>query len=274
MVQGEDLVDGVPDGEGLDVVATIVLDEVFHAFFIVHSYSVQGCCCFRFEYWVALSVYSDATLEKFDEYKSRVALQSTLTKAEIFHHGWRSPAASVQAVGFSDSLGGEVIEVMLHQILDIVAEEDLELLVEGVGDDGPGSAGGSWNEHVGSWLSDDPGARVVPGNHTHGQGEETISVENVDSFSRRYTHVCVSFIRHSIIAPLPGINKHHVATAGLSRHPPWHAGPELQRTAGHEVDDLHKDYKDEVSERHDTVRRSGEGGGRGTTGILPFNPKK
>ena len=57
-------------------------------------------------------------------------MECVITEAEIFDDGRGPPAPGVQTVGLGDAFCGEVVEIVLHQILNVVAEEDLELRLE------------------------------------------------------------------------------------------------------------------------------------------------
>ena len=60
-------------------------------------------------------------------------VESVVTETKILDDGWCPPAASVQSVRLLDTLGREVVEVVLHQLRHVITEEDLELRVKLVG---------------------------------------------------------------------------------------------------------------------------------------------
>ena len=73
------------------------------------------------------------------------------------------------------SLRREVVEVVLHQLGQVVAEVDLELGVELAGLSGLDLSDGVRGEDLGGGLPDDPGAVVIPGNNADRQREESVS---------------------------------------------------------------------------------------------------
>ena len=85
------------------------------------------------------------------------------------------PAAGVQPVRLPHSLRREVVEVMLHQLGQVVAEVDLELGVELARLSGLDLSDGVRGEDLGGGLPDDPGAVVIPGNNADRQREESVS---------------------------------------------------------------------------------------------------
>ena len=57
-------------------------------------------------------------------------MESVVAEAEVLDDGGGPPAAGVQPVRLPHSLRREVVEVVLHQLGQVVAEVDLELGVE------------------------------------------------------------------------------------------------------------------------------------------------
>ena len=66
---------------------------------------------------------------------------------------------------FFDALGCEVMEVMLHQLGEIITEKYLELGIKLVGLDCLHLSDGIWGEDFGGWFSDNPGTMIISWNN-------------------------------------------------------------------------------------------------------------
>ena len=92
-------------------------------------------------------------------------MKGVITEAKVLDNGRCPPAAGVQAMGLPDTLRSEVVEVVLHQLVEVVTEEDLELALELVVPTCLDLADGVGGEDLGGGLPDDPGAVVISWNN-------------------------------------------------------------------------------------------------------------
>ena len=92
-------------------------------------------------------------------------MKGVVTEAEVLDNSRCPPAAGIQTVRLPHTLGREVVEVVLHQLVEVVAEEDLELALELVVPVCLDLADGAGGEDLGGGLPDDPGAVVVSWNN-------------------------------------------------------------------------------------------------------------
>ena len=93
-------------------------------------------------------------------------MKGVITEPEVLDDGRCSPAPSIKSVRLSDALSGKVMKVMLHQLVQVVAEEDLELVLELVVSPSLDLSDGARGEDLGGGLPDDPGAVIIPRHNT------------------------------------------------------------------------------------------------------------
>ena len=168
-LQHQHLVQRVADGQGLDVVAAKVLDELLHAVLVPDPDTVEGLLGVLVEAGPALDVDGGLGLDQLDEDVAVVALHGGLADAKVLHGGGGSPAAGEHAVRLAHPLGAKIVEIVLLQIVQIVAEENLELILELVGLRQSHLADGLGVKDGRGRLTNDPSAEVVPRYNSHRQ---------------------------------------------------------------------------------------------------------
>ena len=90
-------------------------------------------------------------------------------------------------MGLPDALRREVVEVVLHQLAQVVTEEDLKLVLELVVSPCLDLSDGPRGKDLGGGLPDDPGAVVIPRHNADRQREK--SVPSIEHF--QLTHQAV-----------------------------------------------------------------------------------
>merc|ERR1719507_225082 len=215
-IKSKDLVDGVTDGQRADVVGAKVLSEGLHALLVSNPDLGKLSSSLWHQLWLSFCPHGQPWLLKLDQHEARVGVESVFAESKVFHRCRRPPASRVQTVRLGNPFCGEVVEVVLHQVLNVVAEENLELRLKLAISQLlhlPQAIGG---EHLGGWFSDQPRAVVVSWNHPNRERKETVSVEDVNGLSSGHLDVLHTALPGLQSLPFPGSDEHHARLTGMA----------------------------------------------------------
>ena len=173
-VQRQHLVDGVANGQRLDVVAAEILDKRLNTLAVADANLGKHFGGVVVQPGIALNAHGHLGLDQLDQDKAEVGAERGLREAQILGRGGIAPAAGEHPVGLAHPLGLEVVEVVLHQLVQIVAEEDLELVLELVGLWQCLLSYGGGLENVRRWLPYDPGPGIIARDNAHRQRKEPV----------------------------------------------------------------------------------------------------
>ena len=124
---GNDLVDGIADGDGFEVMGAVVLDELQQGVAVADLDLGGRLSGLRVQFDVSGHGLGAFVSEDLDE---NVAVFTTVegrgAEAEILGCSGQSPTSGKQLVRLFHSVSLEVFEVSLHQLLQIVRQINLQ----------------------------------------------------------------------------------------------------------------------------------------------------
>ena len=124
---GNDLVDGIADGDGFEVMGAVVLDELQQGVAVADLDLGGRLPGLRVQFDVSGHGLGAFVSEDLDE---NVAVFTTVegrgAEAEILGGSGQSPTSGKQLVRLFHSVSLEVFEVSLHQLLQIVSQINLQ----------------------------------------------------------------------------------------------------------------------------------------------------
>ena len=123
---GKHLVDGIADGDLLEEVAAVVLNELKHSLGISGLERTQGLSSLGLQPEVTGDGLSDLLTDQLDQDKAGSAGQRFRRQSQVLGGDGGPPASGEELVRLVDAFGLEVAEEGLVQLIQVFAQRDLE----------------------------------------------------------------------------------------------------------------------------------------------------